>query len=27
VKRSIEVKVDIPSVTVRARTFYYPFSP
>ena len=27
VKRSIEVKVDIPGVTVRARTYYYPFSP
>jgi hypothetical protein len=27
VKRSIEVKVDLPNVTVRARTFYYPFSP
>lgn len=27
VKRSIEVKVDIPSVIVRARTFYYPFNP
>jgi len=27
VKRSLEVKVDIPNVTVRARTYYYPFSP
>ena len=27
VKRSIEVKVEIPNVTVRARTYYYPFSP
>jgi VWFA-related protein len=27
VKRTIEVKVDIPNVTVRARTYYYPFSP
>lgn len=27
VKRSIEVKVDIPNVVVRARTYYYPFSP
>jgi VWFA-related protein len=27
VKRSIEVKVDIPNVIVRARTYYYPFSP
>lgn len=27
VKRAIEVKVDIPNVTVRARTYYYPFSP
>ena len=26
-KRSIEVKVDIPGVTVRARQYYYPFSP
>ena len=27
VKRSLEVKVDIPNVIVRARTYYYPFSP
>ena len=27
VKRSVEVKVDIPNVVVRARTYYYPFSP
>jgi Ca-activated chloride channel homolog len=27
VKRTLEVKVDIPNVTVRARTYYYPFSP
>jgi len=27
IKRSLEVKVDIPNVTVRARTYYYPFSP
>ena len=27
VKRSLEVKVDVPNVTVRARTYYYPFSP
>jgi VWFA-related protein len=27
VQRSVEVKVDIPNVIVRARTFYYPFSP
>ena len=27
VKRTIEVKVDIPSVTVRARTYYYPANP
>jgi len=27
VKRSIEVKVGLPNVVVRARTFYYPFSP
>lgn len=27
VKRSIEVKVDIPNVVVKARTYYYPFSP
>ena len=27
VKRSVEVKVDIPGVIVRARTYYYPFSP
>jgi VWFA-related protein len=27
VKRSIEVKVDIPNVIVKARTYYYPFSP
>jgi len=27
VKRSLEVKVDIPSVIVKARTYYYPFSP
>ena len=27
VKRSIEVKVDLPNVIVRARTYYYPFSP
>jgi VWFA-related protein len=27
VRRTIEVKVDIPNVTVRARTYYYPFSP
>ncbi|MCU1337256.1 MAG: von Willebrand factor, type [Bryobacterales bacterium] len=27
VKRSIEVKVGIPNVIVRARTYYYPFSP
>jgi VWFA-related protein len=27
VKRTVEVKVDIPNVTVRARTYYYPFSP
>ena len=27
VKRSIEVKVGIPNVIVKARTFYYPFSP
>ena len=26
-KRSIEVKVDIPNVIVKARTYYYPFSP
>lgn len=26
-KRTIEVKVDIPGVTVRARQYYYPFSP
>lgn len=26
-KRTIEVKVDIPNVNVRARTYYYPFSP
>jgi len=27
VKRTIEVKVDIPNVVVKARTYYYPFSP
>jgi len=27
VKRTIEVKVDIPNVIVKARTYYYPFSP
>jgi len=27
VKRTIEVKVDIPNVIVRARAYYYPFSP
>jgi hypothetical protein len=27
VKRSIEVKVGIPNVIVKARTYYYPFSP
>jgi Ca-activated chloride channel homolog len=27
VKRSIEVKVGLPGVLVRARTYYYPFSP
>jgi Ca-activated chloride channel homolog len=27
VKRSIEVKVGLPNVIVRARTYYYPFSP
>ncbi len=27
VKRTIEVKVDVPGVTVRARQYYYPFSP
>jgi len=27
VKRSLEVKVDIPNLVVRARTYYYPFSP
>lgn len=27
VKRTIEVKVDVPNVIVRARTYYYPFSP
>jgi len=27
VKRTIEVKVDIPGVTVRARTYYYPANP
>jgi VWFA-related protein len=27
VKRTVEVKVDIPNVTVRARQYYYPFSP
>ena len=27
VKRTLEVKVDIPNVIVRARTYYYPFSP
>jgi Ca-activated chloride channel homolog len=27
VKRTIEVKVGIPNVIVRARTYYYPFSP
>ena len=27
VKRSLEVKVDIPNVVVRARTYYYPFTP
>jgi len=27
VKRSLEVKVDIPNVIVKARTYYYPFSP
>ena len=27
VRRSIEVKVDIPGVIVKARTYYYPFSP
>jgi Ca-activated chloride channel homolog len=26
-KRAIDVKVDIPGVTVRARQYYYPFSP
>jgi len=26
-KRSVEVKVDLPGVIVRARTYYYPFSP
>ena len=27
VKRTIEVKVDIPNVIVKARTYYYPFNP
>jgi Ca-activated chloride channel homolog len=27
VKRSLEVKVNLPNVIVRARTYYYPFSP
>ena len=27
VKRSLEVKVDVPGVIVKARTYYYPFSP
>jgi VWFA-related protein len=27
VKRSLEVKVDIPNVIVKARSYYYPFSP
>jgi hypothetical protein len=27
VKRSLEVKVNLPNVIVKARTYYYPFSP